>query len=298
MLTCTLSVQQQAAAAAAHRDSLWVDLGVVLGASMHCRGSAVESIWGPPGGSFIPAGRVDIVLHPGAQPTSSTGEQQQQREQQREQRAGTPGSLDRPWQHQMDLVVQCEGADLGCLLAALEQLAAAPLPLPPAPAARIPEDSQRRRTAYSLPSVLDSGGAGGGGAAGATGGRAVVTWHSARFAEVVVESDDAALLGRFTAQLQRGVRAAARQAGGTASVQGSTLMPQHAHRAAAAAEALLAEVDACTEWVEALLREKAALESAHAASKLPSDVAGLLRAQRAALEAGVATSERLALLGE
>ena len=287
-LSCTLSLQPPPEAG-----PVWVDVAVVLGRSGESSGSgagsgaALQPMAGVAGGLCIPAGRVELPPGAQARPSGSTSRGSTEQEHPPQQAADARG---RTWQHQVELVVQAGGgADAYCLHEALQQLGAAPLPAAEAGAG----SGAPQRLAYSLAPP-----AGGGAAAGRLAGLATATWHSPGFAELALQGEDPGALLQLRVQLERGLAAAAAAAGGWATLAPSALEPAAAERAVAAAGALLAETDACVEWVEAVLRERLALGTQHARSKLPTDPAGVLRAQGAALAAAAAADASvLGLLG-
>ena len=143
---------------------------------------------------------------------------------------------------------------------------------------------------YLLPSPAAAGGQHG--IAGAPAAAVHITQHSPQFAEVQLQAGSAAMLDVLQQQLQAGVQAAAAATGapaGDCTVAPSLMAPQHAAAAAAAADALVQELDASIEWVEALLKEKLALGSAERRQRAAPDPASAWRAQATALAAAAAT---------
>lgn len=285
-LSCTLSLQEQPGVPRNLRTAhLLVDVGVMLSSG----GKEVQllPLSGPRGGSFVAAGRVELPLSPLAHPpapASSGGSSRSSLQQQDEQlgrgsAAATPGA--RAWRHRLDLVARAEGgAEVGCLHSALLQLGAQALPLAQGNTGSPPQSS------YALPLAPVHGSS----STAAASVQAAVTWHSAHFAEVALQGDDAGLLHAAAAQLERGMQAdVAHRARGRVALQPSMLHAQAAEQAVRAAGALLTETDACIEWVEALLRERLALASQYSHSKLPSDLGGVLARQQGALAAAEAT---------
>lgn len=89
-----------------------------------------------------------------------------------------------------------------------------------------------------------------------------ITQHDIGFAEVELHAGSTQMLDVLEQQLGRGLAAAASQAGapeGAVSLTSSLLSQQHVQQAGAAVDALVAELDASIEWMEALLKQKLAL---------------------------------------
>ena len=120
-----------------------------------------------------------------------------------------------------------------------------------------------------------------------------ITQHSRQFAEVELLAGSTHLLDVLQQQLGEGLRQAALGAGlpaGNASFEPSLLSPRHAQQTAAAAEALVEELDASIHWVETLLKEKLALDSQQRRHKAAAPgPAAVQQAQTDALVAMAAT---------
>ncbi|GAB4820612.1 hypothetical protein N2152v2_007658 [Parachlorella kessleri] len=285
-LSCMLTVQQQVQVQGAGlgKDpaaSQSVDVGVVLGSPPS--GHDVLSLAGADRSGFIPAGRVSLPWQPhlpfrGPAGRDAPGQQPLEEPPLQHAAAGTcaedGAALKHPWRHRLDLVVQSGATDLYWLLDALfQQLGLAPLP------ANRPFCGARHQACYSLPAAATPSPP----AAAVPAAYVQITWHSACFAELALQADDQLLLHALGEELTSSMQRAAELVGVIVEVQPSILNEQQAQRAAGAAGSLLAEVDACIDWVEALLREKVALGSQCLRDKLPSDVDGLLIKQDQAL---------------
>lgn len=149
------------------------------------------------------------------------------------------------------------------------------------------------RQSYMLLGAVQQDGGSLAAAAGAAAAAAVhVTQHSPHFAEVQLQSHSTHMLCVLQQQLQQGLRRAEQAAGvpgGDATLAPSLLSPQHSAVAAIAGDALVAELNASIEWVEALLKEKLALGSRERRRRAAPDPAAARGTQAAALAAAVAT---------
>lgn len=123
-----------------------------------------------------------------------------------------------------------------------------------------------------------------------------VTQHGGSFAEVELRAGSRQVLSVMEQQLGQGLAAAAAQAGtpaGAVSLVPSLLSLQHAQQVSTAADALVSELDASIEWIEALLKHKLALGSQQRRQQqdAPPDcwAAEVRRRQASALTAMAAT---------
>lgn len=149
-----------------------------------------------------------------------------------------------------------------------------------------------QRQSYVLPAAPAWQQGSNGLAAAASAATVHITLHGSRLAEVQLQASTTAMLAVLQQQLEVCVQAAAAAAGapaGDATVAPSLLAPHQAEAAAAAAGALVQELDASIEWVEALLREKLALGSAERRQRAAPDPSTVRRTQAAALVAAAGT---------
>eukprot|EP00887_Chlorella_sp_A99_P001427 scaffold8.g1427.t1 len=204
-----------------------------------------------------------------------------------------PSDSRQPWRHARSLAVETEAACLPHLLPELF------LRLGFAPRGAAAAASQRL---FQL------------GPASAPMASLQLRLHGEHFAEVDLGADSWGLLQELERQLRRGVdegaAAAARGAApgtagvppppslrtGAAAVGATTLGAQAAAQQAEAADALVQELDACVAWVEALLRERLALDRQMAGlpPAQPPAPRAARAAQQRALIAMAATDCRLA----
>ena len=120
-----------------------------------------------------------------------------------------------------------------------------------------------------------------------------ITQHSSTFAEVELCCGSARMADVLQQQLALGLRqaeAAAGVAAGGTRLSPSLLSPQQASLQAAAAGALVEQLSASIEWVEALLKEKLALSSQLRRHKAAPDPAAVRQRQVEALAATAAAS--------
>ncbi|PSC71523.1 hypothetical protein C2E20_5168 [Micractinium conductrix] len=137
-----------------------------------------------------------------------------------------------------------------------------------------------------------------------------ITPHGPQFAEVELRAGSTQLLDALHAQLAQGLHhaagapaapaAAAGAPPGSVRLEGSLLAPGSAAAVSGAAESLVAELDACINWVEALLKQKLVLDGTMlrpgGASAPGVAAAEAQRRQAAALTAMAATDARLVSL--
>ena len=137
-----------------------------------------------------------------------------------------------------------------------------------------------------------------------------ITPHGPQFAEVELRAGSTQLLDALHAQLAQGLHhaagapaapaAAAGAPPGSVRLEGSLLAPGSAAAVSGAAQSMVAELDACINWVEALLKQKLVLDGTMprpgGASAPGVAAAEAQRRQAAALTAMAATDARLVSL--
>lgn len=202
--------------------------------------------------------------------------------------ASEPPAALQPPQVSRALAVEAQQLDLGCLHQIAQQ--------------RLGCTEAGGSGSGSSRVYLLKGGASGAAAASGTAPTAValrITQHGAHFAEVELTAGSRFMLDVAAQQLEQGLRQAAAAAGlpaGDARLAPSLLSPQHTQLQAAAADALVAELDASIEWVEAVLKAKAAAGSQLRRHKAAPDPAATRRAQAAALAAMAHADAAMVLL--
>ncbi|KAL4457847.1 hypothetical protein ABPG75_012712 [Micractinium tetrahymenae] len=188
-----------------------------------------------------------------------------------------PAVQQEPWPHRRALVAASEQLDISCLHNILQQqLGCMPAAEPRGGVAADRGTSNEQAAAkwHVLPGppAQQPGQQGGNPAAAAApaaeppaAAAAVrVTQHGSGFAEVELQAGSPQVLDVMERELGLGLTEAAAAAGappGAVRLAPSLLSPQHAQQAAAAADALVTELDASIEWVEALLKQKLAIGS-------------------------------------
>lgn len=190
------------------------------------------------------------------------------------------------WRHRRALAAASEGVELSCLHRIMQdQLGCVPAVQPAG-------DSEQAGQVYALPGPSEQPGSG----MPCQTAEVSITQHGSSFAEVELRSGSTRVLGVMEQQLARGLAAAALQAGAPSdatSLVPSLLSPQHAQQAAAAADALVSELDASIEWLEVLLKQKLAVGSQQRRQRLdaPPDcwAAEAQRRQASALTAMAVT---------